>query len=110
LFIAHREEILKQSRDVFRRVNSEATMGLYFGGEKEPEADFIFATVQTLSGHLDRFAPDAFDYIIVDEFHHAAAATYRRVLDHFTARFLLGLTATPERMDGEAPPERWTSR
>ena len=100
LFIAHREEILKQSRDVFRRVNSEARMGLYFGGEKEPEADFIFATVQTLSGHLDRFAPDAFDYIIVDEFHHAAAATYRKVLDYFTPRFLLGLTATPERMDG----------
>ena len=51
-------------------------------------------------GHLYRFAPDAFDYIVVDEFHHAAAATYRKVLDHFMPRFLLGLTATPERMDG----------
>ena len=100
LFIAHREEILKQSRDVFRRVNPNATMGLYFGGEKQPEADFVFATVQTLSGSLNRFAADAFDYVVVDEFHHAAAATYRKVLDHFTSRFLLGLTATPERMDG----------
>jgi superfamily II DNA or RNA helicase/diadenosine tetraphosphate (Ap4A) HIT family hydrolase/HKD family nuclease len=100
LFIAHREEILKQSRDVFRRVNPEATMGLYFGEEKQPEADFVFATVQTLSGSLDRFPPATFDYVIVDEFHHAAAATYRKVLDHFAPQFLLGLTATPERMDG----------
>lgn len=100
LFVAHREEILKQSRDIFRRVNPQATMGLYFGGEKQPEADFVFATVQTLAGGRDNFAPDAFDYVVVDEFHHAAAATYRTVLDHFTPRFLLGLTATPERMDG----------
>ncbi len=100
LFIAHREEILKQSRDVFRRVNPEATMGLYFGGEKDPDADFVFATVQTLSGRLEHFDANAFDYIVVDEFHHAAATTYRSVLDHFAPRFLLGLTATPERMDG----------
>jgi superfamily II DNA or RNA helicase/diadenosine tetraphosphate (Ap4A) HIT family hydrolase/HKD family nuclease len=100
LFIAHREEILKQSRDIFRRVHPEATMGLYFGGEKQPDADFVFATVQTLSNSLNRFASDAFDYVVVDEFHHAAAATYRKVLDHFTPQFLLGLTATPERMDG----------
>ncbi len=100
LFIAHREEILKQSRDVFRLVRPEATMGLYFGGEKQPAADFVFATVQTLSGSLHRFAPEAFDYVIVDEFHHAAAATYRKVIDYFTPQFLLGLTATLERMDG----------
>ena len=100
LFIAHREEILRQSRDVFRRVVPDATMGLYYGGEKRPDADFVFAAVQTLSRNLDRFAPDSFDYIVIDEFHHAAAATYRQVLDHFTPDFLLGLTATPERMDG----------
>jgi len=100
LFIAHREEILRQSRDVFRRVVPEATMGLYYGGEKRPDADFVFAAIQTLSRNLDRFAPDSFDYIVIDEFHHAAAATYRQVLDHFTPDFLLGLTATPERMDG----------
>ena len=100
LFVAHREEILKQSRDVFRRVIPNASMGLYYGGEKQPDADIVFASVQTLSRNLDRFASDAFDYILVDEFHHAAAATYRKVLDHFTPNFLLGLTATPDRMDG----------
>lgn len=100
LFVAHREEILKQSRDVFRLVMPTATLGLYYGEEKRPDADIVFASVQTLSRHLDVFAPDAFDYIVVDEFHHAAATSYRKVLDHFTPRFLLGLTATPDRMDG----------
>ncbi|WP_396912036.1 DUF3427 domain-containing protein [Mycolicibacterium sp.] len=100
LFIAHREEILKQSRDVFRRVMPQATMGLYYGEEKQPDAEIVFASVQTLSRNLDLFAPDAFDYVVIDEFHHAAAATYRVVIDHFTPAFLLGLTATPERMDG----------
>ncbi len=105
LFVAHREEILKQSRDVFRRVIPDATMGLYHGGEKKsPNAAFVFASVQTLSRNLDHFASDAFDYIAVDEFHHAAAETYRKVLDHFSADFLLGLTATPERMDGGGSP------
>jgi superfamily II DNA or RNA helicase len=77
-----------------------ATMGLYTGADKQPDADFVFATVQTMSRYLDRFPADSFDYVVVDEFHHAAAATYRKVIDHFTPRFLLGLTATPERMDG----------
>lgn len=100
LFVAHREEILKQSRDVFRRVIPDASMGLYYGDEKQPDAAIVFASVQTLSRNLDRFASDAFDYIVVDEFHHAAAATYRKVLDHYIPNFLLGLTATPDRMDG----------
>lgn len=100
LFVAHREEILKQSRDVFRRVIPQASLSLYYGEEKQPDAEVVFASVQTLSRNLDRFAPDAFDYIVVDEFHHAAASTYRNVLDHFTPNFLLGLTATPDRMDG----------
>lgn len=100
LFIAHREEILKQSRDVFRQVMPTATMGLYTGDDKQPDADFVFATVQTMSRYLDQFPADSFDYLVVDEFHHAAAATYRKVIDHFAPRFLLGLTATPDRMDG----------
>lgn len=100
LFVAHREEILRQSRDIFRQVARDSTMGLYFGGEKQPQADFVFATVQTLSRNLGQFAPDEFDYIVVDEFHHAAADSYRKVLDHFAPDFLLGLTATPERTDG----------
>ena len=100
LFIAHREEILKQSRDVFRQVMPTATMGLYTGDDKQPDADFVFATVQTMARYLDQFPADSFDYLVVDEFHHAAADTYRKVIDHFTPRFLLGLTATPDRMDG----------
>lgn len=100
LFIAHREEILRQSRDVFRQVMPTATMGLYTGDDKQPDADFVFATVQTMSRNLDEFPADSFDYLVVDEFHHAAADTYRKVIDHFAPRFLLGLTATPDRMDG----------
>ena len=102
LFVAHREEILAQALATFRRIRPTAVLGLYTGDEKTPEADVLFASIQTLgrTRHLGQFAPDAFDYIIVDEFHHAAAATYRRLIDHFQPRFLLGLTATPERTDG----------
>ena len=102
LFVAHREEILGQALATFRRIRPQARLGLFTGDEKVPEADVLFASVQTLARirHLGQFARDAFDYIVIDEFHHAAAATYRRILDHFTPRFLLGLTATPERADG----------
>src|SRR6516164_894198 len=100
LFVAHREEILRQSLDVFRRVRPDADLGLYYGGEKQPGARVLFAGVQTLAGNLHRFAPDRFDYVVVDEFHHAAARSYRQVIDHFQPGFLLGLTATPNRMDG----------
>ncbi|MEM6742962.1 MAG: DEAD/DEAH box helicase family protein, partial [Pseudomonadota bacterium] len=102
LFVAHREEILAQARAAFRRVCPEARLGRFDGAEKDLEADVLLASVQALSrrGALERFAPDAFDYVVVDEFHHAAASTYRRVIDRFEPRFLLGLTATPERADG----------
>ncbi len=100
LFVAHREEILRQSRDVFRRVRPDADLGLFVGEEKVRDAEVVFASVQTLHRHLDRFAPAAFAYVVIDEFHHAAASTYRRVLAHFEPKFLLGLTATPERRDG----------
>jgi superfamily II DNA or RNA helicase/diadenosine tetraphosphate (Ap4A) HIT family hydrolase len=102
LFVAHREEILKQAVATFRRIRPAATIGLYTGSEKTPDAEILFASVQTLNrrAHLDRFARDAFDYIVVDEFHHAEAPTYRRLIDHFEPAFLLGLTATPERADG----------
>ena len=102
LFVAHREEILNQAIDNFRRVRPKASIGRLAASQRELEADLLFASVQTLSRteHLGSFAPTAFDYIIIDEFHHAAAATYRRIIDHFQPKFLLGLTATPERMDG----------
>ena len=102
LFVAHREEILTQALNTFRRIRPTAVLGFYTGDEKVPEADVLFASIQTLgrAHHLDRFAPNAFDYIVVDEFHHAASTTYRRLIDHFRPQFLLGLTATPERTDG----------
>ncbi len=102
LFVAHREEILSQSLKTFRKIRPDARLGLYTGGTKDRHADVLFASVQTLSRlpHLRQFDPAAFDYIVVDEFHHAAAATYRKIINYFTPKFMLGLTATPERTDG----------
>ncbi|MBM3628766.1 MAG: DUF3427 domain-containing protein [Alphaproteobacteria bacterium] len=102
LFVAHREEILDQAVATFRRVHPAARIGRLGAGRREGDADIVFASVQTLGreAHLARFAPGAFEYIVVDEFHHAAADTYRRVIAHFRPRFLLGLTATPDRGDG----------
>jgi superfamily II DNA or RNA helicase/diadenosine tetraphosphate (Ap4A) HIT family hydrolase len=102
LFIAHREEILVQAMRTFRRLRPQARFGLYDGEQKEAEADVVFGSIQTLGrqAHLDRFDPKAFDYLVIDEFHHASAATYRRLIEHFEPGFLLGLTATPERTDG----------
>lgn len=100
LFIAHREEILRQSRDAFRRVRPDGRFGFFLGADKDPEADVVFASIQTLQRNLGRFEPDRFDYVVVDEFHHAAAPTYRQAIDRFDPKFLLGLTATPDRLDG----------
>lgn len=102
LFVAHREEILNQAIENFRRVRPNASIGRMNASQRETHADLLFASVQTLGRieHLSGFAPTAFDYIIIDEFHHAAATTYRRIIDHFQPKFLLGLSATPERMDG----------
>lgn len=101
LFVAHREEILLQAQAVFNRVHPNAHTGLFQGALKEHEADFVFASVQSLSTPeaLQRFTSEHFDYMVVDEFHHASAPSYRRILQHFNPQFLLGLTATPERTD-----------
>ncbi|AEY00886.1 DEAD-box ATP dependent DNA helicase [Oceanimonas sp. GK1] len=100
LFVAHREEIIRQAQSTFIHMNPKAHIGLYTGKQKD-QADWLFASVQTLGrdAHLRHFARDHFDYIVVDEFHHATASSYRRLLDHFQPRFLLGLTATPDRTD-----------
>ena len=102
LFVAHRDEILTQAMAAFRKVCPEAKLGRYTGIEKKADAEILFASVQTLGriGHLRQFARDHFDYIVVDEFHHAAASIYQKLISHFTPRFLLGLTATPDRTDG----------
>jgi superfamily II DNA or RNA helicase len=102
IFVAHREEILAQAMATFRRIRPQAHLGLYNGQSHDPHAEVLFASVQTLSRvhHLQRFEPGDFDYVIIDEFHHATARTYRRIIDYFEPQFTLGLTATPERMDG----------
>ena len=101
LFVAHREEILLQAQQTFVRIRPDARTGFYNGKQRNKKADMLFASVQTLGRmeHLQQFAKDHFDYIVVDEFHHADAKTYRNLLKHFEPKFLLGLTATPERTD-----------
>ena len=101
LFIAHREELLRQAESAFGQVRPGHRTGLLVGERRDYSAELLFASVATLSRseHLGRFSRDAFDYIVVDEFHHAAAESWRRILDHFTPHFLLGLTATPYRAD-----------
>ncbi len=101
LFVAHREEILKQAEETFIRIRPEASVGNYTGTSKDTDADLLFASIQTIGklGHLRKFPSDYFDYIVVDEFHHAAAVTYQKLLAHFNPKFLLGLTATPDRTD-----------
>lgn len=104
LFIAHRREILSQSREVFRAVMRDPNFGDLMIGEEQPEKpEHVFATIQTISSQKlwERLPADYFDYIVVDEFHHAAAPTYREVLNYLTPQILLGLTATPERLDGQ---------
>lgn len=101
LFVAHREEILSQAAQTFLRIRPKSRVGFYKGQQHDVDVDVLCASVQTLAraAHLDRFDPRHFDYVVIDEFHHAAAATYRRLLGHFTPVFLLGLTATPDRTD-----------
>src|SRR5262249_39635580 len=84
LFVAHREEILDQAAATFVRIRPRSRVGYYTGTARDADADVLCASVQTLgrATHLERFAPQHFDYIVVDEFHHAAAATYRRLLAH----------------------------
>lgn len=102
LYIVHEGSILKKSLETFQDVfGNQVTYGIYSGTSKESDADFVFATNITMSNTLDLFRKDEFDYIIVDECHHATAETYRKIIAYFEPEFLLGLTATPERMDNQ---------
>ena len=105
LFIAHREEILKQAAISFKNVRNSDDIGFFYGNQKDTKNSFIFALVQTLGKdeylNEDYFSKDYFDYIIVDEFHHAVSNNYKKIIDYFTPKFLLGLTATPERLDSK---------
>lgn len=104
LFVAHREEILKQAAASFKNVRNSDDYGFFNGDEKCTDKSVVFASVSTLgrAEYLSKeyFAPDYFDYLVIDEFHHAVNDQYRRIVEYFKPQFLLGLTATPERMDG----------
>lgn len=102
LFVAHREEILAQSLATFRHALRDAAFGeLWVGGQRPRRFEHVFASIQSLQASgLSNLAPDHFDVVIVDEFHHAAAPSYRALLEHVQPIELLGLTATPERSDG----------
>jgi len=102
LYIVHRESILKDAKESFIKVfGAERTYGFYTGNENSLEADFIFATSNMLGRHLDSFKKDEFDYIIYDEVHHVVAETGKKIFEYFEPEFILGLTATPERMDNQ---------
>ena len=106
LFVAHREEILRQAAVSFKNVRHSEDYGFFYGKQKDTDKSVIFASVATLGRKEylteEYFAPDYFDYLVIDEFHHAVNEQYQRIVNYFKPQFLLGLTATPERMDGKS--------
>lgn len=104
LFIAHREQILKKTLNDYRDLlgGDPDEYGIYSGTSKSLNKKYVFATIQTFSrdNHLNQFAKEAFDYIVIDEAHRSSADSYKKVIDYFNPKFLLGMTATPERTDG----------
>jgi len=103
LFVVHRRNIALAAMKTFERLmGDDISMGLYSGNKQEISCNFLFATVQTISKneHLNLFNPDHFDYIVIDESHRAGGNSYGRIIDHFQPKFMLGMTATPERTDG----------
>ncbi len=104
LFVAHREEILRQSLNTFRQVLCNYNFGeKWYGGEEPQNYEYVFASKDTLNNRLTdlKLPKDYYDYIVVDEVHHVTASSYRKIINYFKPQVLLGLTATPERMDGE---------
>ena len=103
LFIAHREELLENAINVFSKILKidKNEFGRIYGGLKEIDKNIIFASIQSLRNCYNEFKPSFFDYVIVDEFHHSMSDSYLKTLSYFNSKFLLGLTATPKRMDGK---------
>jgi superfamily II DNA or RNA helicase len=102
LFLAHTKELITQARGAFEELWDQAETGLYVGEEKVKDAYVVCSSIQSVARNLEGFKPDDFGYIIVDECHHGTADTYRKVLSYFKPEFTLGLTATPDRADGES--------
>lgn len=104
LFLVHREEILRSAERTFRKLvkNKQKTTGLLTGNSKDVTADYLFSTIQSMNIHLDKFTRDEFEYIVIDEAHHSASPSYKKVMEYFKPKFMLGMTATPERCDSES--------
>ena len=102
LFLVHRENILIDAKKSFENIILNKSFGLFTGNKKEKHSDYLFSTIQTMGLYLEEFEKDEFDYIIIDEAHHATSATYKKIIDYFEPKFLLGLTATSNRMDGNS--------
>lgn len=104
LFVVHREDILKSAMKSFKsitKLHDVKKFGFLSGSHKDFDSDLLFSTNISLANHLEYFGPEHFDYIIIDEAHHVSGDTYQRILNHFTPKFLLGMTATPERGDAQ---------
>lgn len=101
LFLAHTKELVTQAKKSFEEAWEEVSCGIYMGEEKEKESHVVCASIQSISNHLEKFRPEDFGYVVIDEAHHGIADTYRKILGYFKPQFTLGLTATPERSDGE---------
>ena len=101
LFLAHRHELVDQAMNAFRKIWPDVTVGRYEGSIREKDAYVVCGTIQSVAGNLEDFQPDDFGYMVIDECHHGTAETYRKVMSYFRPSFTLGLTATPERADGE---------
>jgi superfamily II DNA or RNA helicase len=101
LWLVHRRDLVAQTQREFARLWPEVETGRFYGGSHETETDNLVAAIRSVADHLDEFGPREFAYVVIDEAHHAAADTYRRILEYFEPRFILGLTATAERADGQ---------
>ena len=99
LFLAHTVELVEQAAKTFKELWKTVNVGRYVDSIKQPNAYVLCGSIQSVALNLDRFKPDDFDYLIIDEAHHASADTYQKVLAYFKPKFTLGLTATPERAD-----------
>ena len=102
LYVVHESSILSKSLETYKKVfGTQVTMGKFTGSEKDIDRDFLFSTNVSMAKNLDLFPRDTFDYIVIDECHHAVAESYKKIINYFEPEFLLGLTATPERLDNQ---------
>jgi superfamily II DNA or RNA helicase len=101
LFLAHTKELINQAQKTFAQLWSEVSTGLFVAEEKDKDSYVVCGSIQSVAQNIEEFRSDDFGYLVIDECHHGTASTYRKILKHFNPQFTLGLTATPDRTDGE---------